>query len=289
MSRKFILAGFCLLAGCASNGPMRPQNLSFPIAGDMSVEVRLMQHDVYVSHTPSTAGSAAGLQMASSPNVTGGSFAAGAAAGLIGALVDAAIDAHRQSVANDAVKPMREHTKGIDMDALVCQSMDRLDKNLFAPSIQVDRMSRPEDVDVSTHQLKERANVLVLVPAYSVSYDGQTFTYALSAKLVDRVGNSNGFVADRIGGPRPRGQHVGQLGRLARERMRSRQPDIVRCGRGGRQIRVLGPQAQRLVRPDPVNDAHTKLPSDDPATQHANSGPAGARRETPTPAYLGVS
>ena len=198
MFRKFILAGFCLLAGCASNGPIRPQNLSFPIAGDMDVEVRLMQHDVYVSHTPSTAGSAAGLQMASSPNFTGGSFAVGAAAGLIGTLVDAAIDAHRQSVANDAVKPMREHTKGIDMDALVYQSMDRLDKKLFAPSIQVERMARPEDVDVNTHQLKEGADVLVLVPAYSVSYDGQTFTYALSVKLVDRVGNSNGFVADSI-------------------------------------------------------------------------------------------
>ena len=74
-------------------------------------------------------------------------------------------------------------------------------------------------------------------------------------------------VADRIGGLRPRGQHVGQLGGLARERMRARQPDIVRCGcRNGRQVGVLGPQAERPVRPDPVNDPHTKLPSDDAAT-----------------------
>ena len=82
-----------------------------------------------------------------------------------------------------------------------------------------------------------------------------------------------GHVADRPGAP---GQHVGQLGGLARDRVRSRHPDIMCHGPGnGWQVRVLGPQAERAVRPDPVNYPHALLPSDDTSTQHANSGPLG--------------
>ena len=54
-----------------------------------------------------------------------------------------------------------------------------------------------------------------------------------------------GRVADRMAGilgPGPPGQQVGQLGGLARERMRSRQLDVVRCGR---------PAAARAAGPGP--------------------------------------
>ena len=198
MFRNFVVVAFCVLAGCASNGPVRPQNLKFPLAGSMDVEVRLLQHQMIVSHANSVVGGAAGLQLAATPNVAAAGFAAGAAAGLVGSLVDAAIDAHRQSVANDAVKPMREHMAGVDLDALVYQSVDDLDKKLFAPSIQVERLTQPEDADARVHALQEGTNILVLVPSYSVSYDGQAFTYVLSAKLIDRARNSGGWVAANV-------------------------------------------------------------------------------------------
>ena len=73
------------------------------------------------------------------------------------------------------------------------------------------------------------------------------------------------------------------------ERMGSGQPDAMRRGpRNGDQIRVLGPQAERAVRPDPVNNPHGRTP-DYASAQHANSDLARIRRETPTAAYLGVS
>ncbi len=62
-------------------------------------------------------------------------------------------------------------------------------------------------------------------------------------------------LAGRLAGrPGQRGQHVGQLGGLAGERMgrRERRP----AARRGRQVRVLGPQAERPARPDPVHDPH---------------------------------
>src|SRR4051794_36284725 len=105
-----ILAVF--LAACASNGYHRPDHFDFPLAQSMEAEVRLTQHEIFVSHANSTAGGAAGLQVAASPSMAGAGFAGGAAAGLIGALVDAAIDAHRSGVAEDAAKPMREHMAG---------------------------------------------------------------------------------------------------------------------------------------------------------------------------------
>ena len=112
----------------------------------------------------------------------------------------------------------------------------------------------------------------------------------LQGQLV--VDGLTGRVADRLtgSGPGPPRQQVGQLGRLAGERMRSRQPDI---GGGrpshGRQVRVLRPQAQRAVRPDPVNNPHALLPSGNASIQHANSGLAGSHGETPTATYLGAS
>ena len=57
------------------------------------------------------------------------------------------------------------------------------------------------------------------------------------------------------------GQQVGQLGGLAGERMRPGQVHARRRRRGPRrQVRVLGPQAERAVRPDPVDNPHEVLP-----------------------------
>jgi len=160
----------------------------------MDAEVRLTQHQIFVSHVNSTAGGAAGLQAAASPSVAAGGFAAGAAAGLIGALVDAAIDAHRNGVAEDAAKPMREHMAALNVDDLIYQSMNGLDKHVFADNIAVSRPTQSEDEDKKQRQLKAGSNILVLAPSYSVSYDGKTFTYVLAAKLVNRGINQNGFV-----------------------------------------------------------------------------------------------
>ena len=75
--------------------------------------------------------------------------------------------------------------------------------------------------------------------------------------VVDRL-------ADRVPGPGLAREHVGQLGGLARERMRPWQVNVGRraASRVGhrRQVRVLAPQAQRTVRPDPVDYPHEVLP-----------------------------
>ena len=73
-------------------------------------------------------------------------------------------------------------------------------------------------------------------------------------------------LADRLLGPGPPREQVAQLGGLARERMRLRQVNVRRrpasqFGAGHRrQVRVLGPQAERAVRPDPVDYPHDVLP-----------------------------
>ena len=82
--------------------------------------------------------------------------------------------------------------------------------------------------------------------------------------LADRV------ACRRAGRPGRRSrQQVGQLGGLAGERMRPRQVHAGRRGAGPcaglgsgprRQVRVLGPQAERAVRPDPVDYPHEVLP-----------------------------
>ena len=54
--------------------------------------------------------------------------------------------------------------------------------------------------------------------------------------------------------PGQRGQHVGQLGTLAGERMRRRGRRAV--ARHGRQVWILGPQAERLARPYTMKDPH---------------------------------
>lgn len=193
------------LGGCATTSSVQRASLSFPIASSMDAEVRLTQHQILVSHANSTAGGAAGLQVAASPSMAGAGFAGGAAAGLIGALVDAAIDAHRNSVAEDAAKPMREHMTGLNVDDLIYQSADGLDKHLFAENIALVRIAHSEDEDRQQRQLKAGSNILVLAPSYSVSYDGKTFTYVLAAKVVDRSMNQNGFIAST-----PRYQQVFQ-------------------------------------------------------------------------------
>ena len=159
----------------------------------MDAEVRLTQHEIIVATVNSTAGTAASMQVASS-GYLGGSFAAGAAVGIVGALVDAAIEAHHKSVAEEAVKPIRDHTAGLDLDALIVQSTDSLDRHLFADEITVQRMPVTEDADTQQRALKQGSNILVLSPSYWVSYDGSTFTYTLNARIVDRATNMNGFV-----------------------------------------------------------------------------------------------
>ena len=198
-----ILAALC---GCATNSAVQPAHLSFPIvASNIDAEVRLTQHQMLVSHLNSTAGGAAGLQMAASPSVAAGGFAAGAAVGLIGALVDVAIDAHRNGVAEDAAKPMREHMTDFSVDDMIYSSMDGLDKTVFGENVALTHVPRAEDDDTQHRQLKAGSNILVLAPRYSVSYDGETFTYVLQARLVDRAMNQNGFVVST-----PRYQQVFQ-------------------------------------------------------------------------------
>ncbi len=195
MNNLFIAAILLALAGCASSPQHnRPDHFAFPMAQAMDVEVRLTQHEIVVSHANSTAGGAAGLQAAASPSMAGAGFAGGATVGLIGALVDVAIDAHRNSVAEDAAKPMREHMDGVNADDLICQSVDGLDRHLFAGTMTTQRIDRSEDDDKNQHKLQQAANILVLEPSYSVSYDGKTFTYVLMARIVDRGMTPNGFV-----------------------------------------------------------------------------------------------
>jgi hypothetical protein len=203
LSPAIVLVALC---GCATNSPVRPAHLSLPIvSSNIDAEVRLTQHQMLVSHLNSTAGGAAGLQMAASPSVAAGGFAAGAAVGLIGALVDVAIDAHRNGVAEDAAKPMREHMTDISVDDLIYSSMDGLDKTVFGEHVELARVARAEDDDKQQRQLKPGTNILVLTPSYSVSYDGATFTYVLAVRLVDRAMNQNGFVVST-----PRYQQVFQ-------------------------------------------------------------------------------
>ncbi|MBO9664115.1 hypothetical protein [Dokdonella sp.] len=190
--KRLLWAGVLLVAGCASGPHVQRERLALPLASNVDAEVRLTQHRIEVSHGNSTVGTAAGLQMASSPGVAAGGFAAGAAAGLIGALVDAAVDAHRQSVAEEASKPLRAATQSLDIDTLIRRSFDGLDENLIAANIAVEVLDRSEAEDEKHKRLKAGTNILVLVPSYSVSYDGETFTYSLFARIVDRTSGSNG-------------------------------------------------------------------------------------------------
>ena len=196
MNRNFALVVVLGVAGCAT-GPhvQRAQHLAVPIANSIDAEIRLTQHQMIVSHFHSMAGGAAGLQAAASPNVAAGGFGAGAAAGLIGALVDVAIDAHRNSVAEETAKPLREHMQGLNVDELVYQSLDGLDKQRFAQQINAQHLNQSEADDEKQNQLKAGSNILVLVPSYSISYDGTTFTYVLTAKLVDRTQSATGRIS----------------------------------------------------------------------------------------------
>jgi len=183
-----------VLSGCAVSPHVERPRLPRPVAETMSVEIRLVQHEMIVSHGTSSAGSAAGVQLAGSPAVAGGGFAAGAAAGLIGALIDVAIDAHRSSVADEAARPLREHMQGVDADALAVSSLDGLDHEVLAREFGVERIDRSEADDEKDSRLREGRDILVLTPSYFVSYDGATFTYVLNARLVDRVAGKNGRI-----------------------------------------------------------------------------------------------
>lgn len=194
MNKNFASFVVLVLAGCAADSQYhRADHFNSPIEGRMDAELRITQHQIVVSHFNSVAGAAAGSQAALSPSVAG-SFAAGAGLGLIGALVDVAIDKHRDSVAEDAAKPMREHLANLVVEDLIYQSVELVDKRLLADSIVWQRIASSEEDDVKQHKLKEGRNILVFSPSYSVSYDGTTFTYVLSARIVDRAMNANGFV-----------------------------------------------------------------------------------------------
>lgn len=194
MIRTIALLCVFALAGCATSPQFHRTQLALPIANHLDVEVRLTQHQIGVARGNSTAGGAAGLQAAGSPSVASGGFAAGAAAGLIGALVDVAIDAHRNNVADEAEKPLRARMTGLNVDELIYQSIDGLDKARFAQTIQTTHLDRAESDDEKQNQLSLGNNILILVPSYAVSYDQTTFTYALTAKLVDRNKSTNGKV-----------------------------------------------------------------------------------------------
>lgn len=183
---------------CAS-GPhvQRSQVPALPLAEHLDVEVRLTQHQIKVSYVESQAGAAAGLQMAAtSPTVAAGGFAGGAAAGLIGALIDSAVTAHRSSVAQEMEKPIQAHTRELSIDDLVQQSFDGLDRKRFAEQIAFERLDKTEDED-SKH-LKPGSNILVLSPHYSVSYEGTFFSYVLEAKLVDRTQDAKGRIKTTV-------------------------------------------------------------------------------------------
>jgi len=192
MFRNSTIVILLALAGCAGNQQVqRPQQLGLPMAGMMHIEVRLTQHEIMVATVNSLSGSAVAGQALVSPGVVAGGFAAGAAVGLIGALVDVAIDAHRNSVAEEAAKPMRAHMAQSHPDELVVASFSTLDKPRFAQEVTLEVIGRSEQEDLDHKVLEPAANVLVLTPSYFVSYDGSEFAYRLDARLVDRVRSPN--------------------------------------------------------------------------------------------------
>lgn len=188
-----------LLSACAS-GPhvQRSAPLALPLAQHVDVEVRLTQHQIEVSYQPSTQGAAAGIQMASSPSVAAGGFAAGAAAGLIGSLIDTAVTAHRSSVAKEQQRPIQERTSGLSIDDLIQRSLEGLDRQRIAADIALVRLDRTERDDAEAKALTAGSNILVLTPRYSVSYDGTFFSYALEASLVDRTPDAKGRLDSKV-------------------------------------------------------------------------------------------
>ena len=84
------------------------------------------------------------------------------------------------------------------------------------------------------------------------------------------------------GGPGEPGEQVGQLGGLGRERVRAGDRRNARAARRGhpRQIRVLGPQAKRPLRPDTMENPHASLLLTLPASTltAAQPGHAAKRR-----------
>jgi hypothetical protein len=188
MIRKCIPTLVLMLAGCASGPqPQRLQQLTLPIAEPVQLEWRLTQHEIYVSHLPSNNVGSSAMNAAFPAGAAGGSFAGGAAVGLVGALIDVAVDAHRSSVAEETAKPLRATMVGINIDGLLLQSIDGLDRKRIAPAIRLEQLGKSEAEDEKNKQLNAGNNILVLSPSYSLSYDGTLFTYVLAAKLVDRT------------------------------------------------------------------------------------------------------
>ena len=193
MIRQVVIAfALLILTGCGGLDVKRTQTLATPIATRMDVEVRLMQHKIVVSHAVSASATTAALQEASSPNVAAGGFAAGAAVGLIGALVDGAINAHREHVAEQIAAPIQQRTSSLDIDKIIYRSFDGIDKSQFAADMKIERLSSSTDEDKRSQQITTGDNILVLVPSYCISYDEKNFVYSLSAKLVDRTKDAHG-------------------------------------------------------------------------------------------------
>lgn len=190
---------FLLLSACAS-GPrvQRSEPLALPLAQHVDVEVRLTQHQIEVSYQPSVQGAAAGIQMAGSPAVAAGGFAAGAAAGLIGSLIDTAVTVHRSNVAKEQQRPIQERTSGLSIDELIHRSLEGLDRERIAGDIALVRLDRAERDDAKAKTLTVGSNILVLTPRYSVSYDGSFFSYALDVTLVDRAQNAKGRLDSKV-------------------------------------------------------------------------------------------
>ena len=187
-----IVFALLILTGCGGLDVKRTQTLATPIATRMDVEVRLIQHKIVVSHAVSASATTAALQEASSPNVAAGGFAAGAAVGLIGALVDGAINAHREHVAEQIAAPIQQRTSSLDIDKIIFRSFDGIDKSQFAADMEIERLSSSTDEDERSQQITTGDNILVLVPSYCISYDEKNLVYSLSAKLVDRTKDAHG-------------------------------------------------------------------------------------------------
>lgn len=186
------LLALLALTACSYPSVVRKNPPALPLGSDICVELRLPQKEVFVMHPNSTAGGAAGMQAAGSPAVASGGFAAGAAAGLFGALIDAGINLHRQHVAEDLAKPIQAATNKVDFNALIEGSLAGLDKQNFAAELRIERLGTTESEDQDTGHLRSGESILVLAPSYFVSYDEKHFVYALDARVVSRTVGAEG-------------------------------------------------------------------------------------------------
>ncbi len=110
---------------------------------------------------------------------------AGRSAGLIGALVDVSIDAHRSQTATDSVKPLRDATVDYDFDAKLTAD---LKKNLGDVTwLKVDGVRVLKDIEPTSLETaingSKRSAVLMVIGDYQLSNDGTVLTVTLMADM----------------------------------------------------------------------------------------------------------